>query len=1837
MPHRSKSFPAPLPSRFTVRAAISALVCSLAVSAASAQIVVRNAVNPPYTPESLIKDVFLGDGVEILSVNFDGPASALGYFENGGGAVGLSKGLVLTTGEAQTNAGTFGADALSNENAQHDNASTVRDPNLEQIVPYLDPATGNPNILNVSRYTITFIPKGDRVSFRYAFASEEYPQFVCSEYNDVFGFFISGPGFTGPYQDGGVNIALVPGTTLPVTINSINGGVVGVSGSATYCTGAQGSLGNSAFYRDNSAAGQYPVYNGLTQILTAEASVTPCQTYTIQITIGDVRDAAYDSGVFLEAKSFSATKIDVNLATPSLGNELAEGCDPAIVTLGYNNIATVDRVIPFTISGTAVEGSDFSTLPRSVIVPAGQRSVSFSVQALTDALSEPTETLIFEVQTDPCTTRSLTINLVDRTIVPVPPLRDTTICAGFPVTLQAKLPLSVDTAKTFRNNILLPLIIHNVRNYRDVVVSGVAPNILNRNALARVCVDYSHSRPEDLDIFLFAPSGKTLELTTDNGGATAGAGVMCFTVDATTAIDDLANALPLNGDYSPEGDWSDILSSGDPINGTWRLQVTDDRNGGFGTVNRWWITFEPKYTLAYAWSPAAGLSCTDCPDPVATPGVTTTYTVQVTDSYGCLETGSVNVALISPTVVPVLACSPGFDRVDFSWAPDPQATRFEVSVDGGAFEDVGLLTSKAVVGLGLGQTVNIVVRAIGECQQTTGTGSCTTQNCPTIGLVASVTDATCAGYSDGTVTLTASGGLAPYRFIVGDDTLGVGTWTNLVAGSYNAVALDANGCKGLASFVIGEPPAMTLSVTHSGPTSCGGSAIAIATVSGGAGAPYSFDWSDGQSGAIASFSGSGTYYLTVRDGGGCAVRDSVEIQYPSPLRAAYSIREISCASAADGQLSIAPGGGSAPYLFSIGMGAQPDSVFRQLAAGVAYPVSISDALGCRLDTTITLTEPLALAIGFQVVDAACFGEANGRVRASVSNARGPLTYAWAGLSVSVDSLRGIVAGNYTLTATDSAGCVATATATVGQPNRLLATAAPDSVLCSGSSTGQIQLRTTGGVAPFQYAIAGSPLQTDSLFTALSVGSYRFEVLDANGCRTEVSAFVDEPLPLSAFHQLQVITCAGESNGGIDLTINGGTRPYTFAWIDGATTEDRTALGEGRYEVRVTDAKGCSYDYAVTLDAPLPLRLRSTQVDVSCFGYRDGSIRLQPTGGRQPYDYSWSGPNGYAFFGPAPGQLAAGTYDLRFSDTYGCSIDTAFVIEEPIAITLLTSIRDTVCSGASNGEGRVSVTGGTAPFAYSWSNGETDSVAVGLRAGLASVTVVDAQGCAFKDSAQVIALEPLRMTLQQTPVACYRDSNGRAEVASLAYGARAAGLNTFRYTWGAYPDSSRSQLRGLGGQQEAIVTATDARGCSVTDSIVVVEPAPLGIAPSVLQDVSCYAGTDGSASATVTGGNAPYTYRWSEGTSAGGGLAVNQALPAGRVTLRIIDSKGCTDSTTVVIREPDSLRISFVPTQVNCFAENSGSAIAAGSGGNVPYRYDWTHGPSGPRLDSLTAGTYVLALEDAKGCRQVDSVQIVRDVSVDIVTDVVNATCAGETDGSIEVVASGGQGPYLYRLSDEKPNRFGDFRFLAPGDYVVQARDRNGCPSPAVTVTVEEPQAFLVEAGGNYEIELGDSLRIDARVFNAIGEVTYLWLPRDSALFSCSSCRSTFVRPRVQGNVRVMAIDGRGCEAQDVIQLRIRKSARVLVPTGFTPDADGRDDLLLVHGKSGTLIKTFQIFNRWGELVHEAKDFPVNAARGGWNGAVRDKRVPAGVYIWKVEVEYLDGSTEVLTGQSTLIR
>ncbi|MEZ4938005.1 MAG: choice-of-anchor L domain-containing protein [Crocinitomicaceae bacterium] len=357
--------------------------------------------NSSQSAQQLVQNVLIGNGVTVSNIQFTGSNQAIGYFNGSASNIGLNEGILITTGTVLGNAsGPIGPNNA--DGAGMDNGA----PGYQLLTNLLSPGIGT---YNASILEFDFVPSSDTLQFRFVFASEEYPEFVCSDYNDVFAFFISGPNPSGGNY-ANQNLAIVPGTTMPVTINNVNNGSSGSNGNPVNCS-AQG-LSNSAYYVNNppSFSNNTRVqYDGFTVPITSTAHVVCGQTYHMVFAIADAGDPVYDSGIFLEANSFdSPTSVilsaDVNFTGGTGGLELAEGCSQATINIQRNSADLSDQItIPLSVSGSATMGTDYNNLPSSVTFQPGQSLITLTLDAFEDFVTEGSENVIVSIDfPDPC-------------------------------------------------------------------------------------------------------------------------------------------------------------------------------------------------------------------------------------------------------------------------------------------------------------------------------------------------------------------------------------------------------------------------------------------------------------------------------------------------------------------------------------------------------------------------------------------------------------------------------------------------------------------------------------------------------------------------------------------------------------------------------------------------------------------------------------------------------------------------------------------------------------------------------------------------------------------------------------------------------------------------------------------------------------------------------------------------------------------------------------------------------------------------------------------------------------------------------------------------------------------------------------------------------------------------------------------------------------------------------------------------------------------------------------------------------------------------------------------
>jgi len=722
---------------------------------------------------------------------------------------------------------------------------------------------------------------------------------------------------------------------------------------------------------------------------------------------------------------------------------------------------------------------------------------------------------------------------------------------------------------------------------------------------------------------------------------------------------------------------------------------------------------------------------------------------------------------------------------------------------------------------------------------------------------------------------------------------------------------------------------------------------------------------------IAEECSQGYYTATVTDSLGCSSSDALNFLAPSIEVSLYFGQFISCPGAEDARMVVALTEGHAPpYYYSL-VWNSADTVYQgwmppegtffsldNLKPG-EYLLTVVDANGCREELPRTLYDAPVTFAGFEKSlyaddNISCESYSDGTIRVSeiysyymegadtvFVSSRAPYTYLWSASNGGIISgsptdslLVNIPAGTYTLTVTDSQGCIFNFTETMTEPDGIdlideevsLSNDGNYEISCYGGSDGFINLQFDGGTGAYGYAWTGPDgftSNTQSL-TGIGAGTYNLTVTDGNMCHREYTYILDEPDSLSiavstshtpdnAFN----IGCNG-GDGTIDITVSGGSGAgtYSYQWTKSAdqsyasNLEDLTVKA-GTYLLQVTDVNGCVNTRTVEITEPDSLSLSLAVSDITCLNapaYNDGSIDLTVSGGRPPYSYSWTGPAGFTSSLEDISALTEGTYTITVTDSYGCSIasDTFLSLPEPISLEPRISDYNGFsisCLGKSDGWLRIIPQTGTAPYSYSWSGpagftATTDSI-YSLREGTYSVIVTDAHLCSVTQDITLVSPGQLSMTLSiglsnggSFNINCNGASSGRVNVTAV----NAAG--TPEYIWSdGLSGAARDNLTA--GYHEVILT--DANGCIADTSLTLTEPDSLRISFALISPY-CPESNDGSIFAGVTGGEGAYTFTWSDGQTTQEAVGLVQGL----YTVEARDFNGCVLSDSLLLKPTNDI-------------------------------------------------------------------------------------------------------------------------------------------------------------------------------------------------------------------------------------------------------------------------------------------------------------------------------------------
>ena len=832
---------------------------------------------------------------------------------------------------------------------------------------------------------------------------------------------------------------------------------------------------------------------------------------------------------------------------------------------------------------------------------------------------------------------------------------------------------------------------------------------------------------------------------------------------------------------------------------------------------------------------------------------------------------------------------------------------------------------------------------------------------------------------DGSATVNATGGTTGYSY-AWPDGQATATATGLAAGTYEVTVTDDNGCTATAEVTIAEPmDALDITTTPAdlmNPTCNGGTdgSIDITVLDGTA--PYTYAWSSGDNVEDPSTLGAGTYEVTVTDANGCTiVGGTYELTEPAEaVLTVVSVVDADC-GASTGEVTI--GSDTAGDITVDGttqaVGAGGQVTFTGLAAGL-YTAEFVDGAGCTAEVSFVISNAGSdLEASATVTDVECNGESNGEVTISAMGGVGTLTYELlnTGDTNTDGGFTGLAAGSYTVLVSDENNCSFAVDFDVDQPTLLIASIISSSdVSCNGANDGTATVSATGGTTGYSYAWPDG--QDTATAIGLSGGTYEVTVTDENDCTATAEVTIAEPAAAlditTTPATLMNPTCNGGTDGSIDITVLGGTAPYTYAWSSGDNVEDPSTLEAGTYEVTVTDANGCTIvggTYELTEPAEAVLTVVSV-VDADC-GASTGEVTIGSDiagsitvdGTTQPV-----GAGGQVTFTG----LAAGLYTAEFVDGVGCTAEISFVISNAGSdLEASATVTDVACHGESNGEVAISAMGGVGTLTYELLNTgdtNTDGGFTGLAAGSYTVLVSDDNNCSFAVDFDVD--EPtllIASIISSSDVSCNGANDGTATVSATG------GTTDYSYAW---PDGqTTATATGLsGGTYE--VTVTDANLCTTTAEVTIAEPAAaldITTTPAVLTNPTCNGGTDGSIDITVLGGTAPYTYAWSSGDN----VEDPSTLSAGTYEVTVTDANGCTIvGGTYELTEPAQAILEVISVvDTDCGASEGEVTIGSDTAGDITV--DGNTQPVGAggqvTFTGLAAGLYTAEFVDAEAVRQ----------------------------------------------------------------------------------------------------------------------------------------------------------------------------------------------------------------------------------------------------------------------------
>lgn len=1086
-------------------------------------------------------------------------------------------------------------------------------------------------------------------------------------------------------------------------------------------------------------------------------------------------------------------------------------------------------------------------------------------------------------------------------------------------------------------------------------------------------------------------------------------------------------------------------------------------------------------------------------------------------------------------------------------------------------------------------------------QQSTTTSTPTIINSAVMppAVTLTTTNVTCFGANDGCITAVVTGSAGPlsYLWSTGDTT---STVCGLAAGQYFVTITDTTGVVTADTTITQAPFLLISNIDSIGEEICtgGNNGLVNLAVTGGV-TPYNFQWSNGFTTQNISNLAAGLYTVTVTDDNGCTLLDTALV----PLVGALDI-------SVDSTVNPLCNGDSTGAIFTLFTG---DTTTNDCSSPV---VLLSEVLyrpggGLNNGTSPNTGEYIEL-IGPPGADISCYVLSDGDWTITIPP--GTTIPSDGIFSIGNDFVWG--AGTFDLDA-ENCNCFTDGNGGSG----LLILTDGGETIAMFNATGTF----VDGVAYGNPSAGNQPYGT-TIGTIGLAGCLNAVTFPAGSAYSTASGGV--AANASLVRDLNTGAWGSQAGGSLNACSNvGGTAAnnngISYLWNTGDTTEHISGLPAGTYTVTVSNVLGCMDTASFTLVEPNLITATTTSTAIACMGDSTGSIDLTVAGGTTPYTFTWS--NGATTEDLI--NIPAGVYCGTITDDNGC---TAFlcdtILEDSLDIPFDTL---TLCAGDS-----IQLLVNTTVSTIRWTptlglNNDTivNPFANPTATTTYVVTYVDTiSGCTMSDSVvvQVGGSASLVSLDVATPPNCFGDTTG-----SIITNSSNTDLN---YLWST--GDTTANLTNLSVGMYTLI-ATDSANCVDTLMVTLTQPDSLQLSVGAVTNVTCRSGNDGAiASATVLGGTATYTYLWSDANASTTDSLDN--LSAGLYILTVTDANGCTVVGTASVTEPiDSISIGYTATPVTCGNTSDGTATALPINGIAAYTYQWdatASSQTGATATGLTSGTYSVTVTDALGCTAT-ALGIFVPANIAIDTNSITLVALDSTvdcdllpTGSLRINTVNN---YTYLWSDGSTNQQADN--LAAGPYAVTVSNNQNCSvvlyDTIVAPFVPDVQPFIDVFNNTSSAGVsGDVFNISAGNNQTSLGVQYDWTVSDmDAVIANALVPNTTVSANRSGTylltLTATANDADACQDTGSLTLII-ESVYMGMPTAFTPNGDGVNDLYRPVGLTAEDVVSLKIYNRWGQIVYQGDDLE----NGGWDGRFQGTEQPNDEYVFVLE--YRIGARDV---------